>query len=108
VRHHDHGGLVEGMAAASTISREAGRGSTSLDTPSSSTAFSSQLAQQPPRIAQAVIEDTAGHIKKGTDKRVTQRISNRQSFFLRRHDALMTQHGQLLRNDRLLQRELLL
>ena len=41
-----------------------------LDTPLSSTAFPSQLAQHPARIAQPVIEDSAGDVEKGTDQRV--------------------------------------
>jgi hypothetical protein len=49
---------------------EAGRGRMLIDAPLSSTALSSQLAEQPRRVAQPVIENTAGHIKKGADKRV--------------------------------------
>ena len=41
-----------------------------IDAPLSSTALSSQLAEQPRRVAQPVIENAAGHIKKGADKRV--------------------------------------
>jgi hypothetical protein len=41
-----------------------------IDAPLSSTALSSQLAEQPCRVAQPVIENSARQIKKGADKRV--------------------------------------
>ena len=67
--------------------------------------LSAQLAEQSSRADEMIVEDPAGDVEQITDQRVAQRVSHRQSFLLRRHDVLVPQHGQLLRDDRLLQRQ---
>ena len=54
------------------------------------------------------VEDAAGNLEQVADERVAQGVSDRQPLLLRRHDALVAQDGEVLRNDRLLQRERLL
>jgi hypothetical protein len=55
-----------------------------------------------------VVEDPAGDVEQIADQRVAQRVSHRQSLLLRGHDGLVPQYRQLLRDDRLLERQLVL
>jgi hypothetical protein len=43
-----------------------------------------------------IVEDPTGEIEQLADEWVAQGISDGQSFLLRRHDALVAEHGQLL------------
>lgn len=52
-----------------------------------------------------IVEDLSRDIEQLTDERVSQRVSHRQSFLLRRHDVLVAEHGQLLRDGRLIERQ---
>ena len=55
-----------------------------------------------------IIENPPGQIEQLADQRVSNLISHRQSLFLCRHDSLIPEHGQLLRDDWLVQGQCLL
>jgi len=55
-----------------------------------------------------IVEDPPRKIEQPTDERVAQGIAHGRAFLLGRYDALIPEHGQLLRDDRLVQRQCLL
>src|SRR5678815_3319231 len=67
-----------------------------------------QLPQQSLRIAQAIVENPTCDIQQRAEQRVAQRVANGRSFLARRDDALVAKNGQLLRHDRLVERQFLL
>jgi hypothetical protein len=52
-----------------------------------------------------IVEDPTGQIEQLPDEWVTERVSHGQSFLLGRNDPLVPEHGQLLRDDRLVERQ---
>jgi hypothetical protein len=74
----------------------------------SSAGLTPQFLKQVLRAGKMIVKDPASDIEQLSDKRVPQRIPDRQSFFLRRNDILIPQHGQLLRDTRLVERQFLL
>src|SRR4029079_18178642 len=65
--------------------------------------FALQFAQQPASAHEVIIEDPPGESEQVADQRIAQRVANGQSGFFRAHDALPAEHGQLLRDDRLIE-----
>ena len=68
----------------------------------------SKFFEHAARIDEVIVENAARHDEELFDGRVTQGVAHRQPLLLGRHDALVAQHGQLLRHHRLLQVERLL
>src|SRR5215471_2419659 len=73
--------------------------------PLTSPSFSPQFATQALRAVEMIVEDPPCHIQQVSDKRIAECVSYRESFFLRRDDALIPQHCQLLRYDRLVEHQ---
>jgi hypothetical protein len=67
-----------------------------------------QLAEHPSSVHQMVVEDAARYLEQLPDGRVSQRVPYRQALFLRRHNALVPENGELLRHDGLVQIQSLL
>jgi hypothetical protein len=88
-------------AGVASKGKHDGRGLTSTTLPP-------QLTEQPSRVTEMIVEDPAGDIEQLADEWVTERVSHRQSFLLRGDDALVAEHGQLLRDDWLLEGQYLL
>jgi hypothetical protein len=55
-----------------------------------------------------IVEDPPGEAEQLADERVIYRISHSESFFSPRDDVLIPEHGQLLRDDRLIEHQCLL
>ena len=69
------------------------------------TAFAVKLAQEPLPAVEMVIEDAAGDVEQRADERVAQGIAHGQPFLPCGDDALVSEHGQLLRDERLVERQ---
>ena len=67
--------------------------------------FALELAQHSAGVHQVVVEDAASDGEQVADERITERVTHRKAFLPRLHDVLIPQHGELLRNDRLAERE---
>src|SRR5262245_34527675 len=55
-----------------------------------------------------IVEDSARDVEQIAHQRIAQRVPNRKPRFLGRHDAVVSEDGELLRDDRLLERQRLL
>jgi hypothetical protein len=55
-----------------------------------------------------IVEDAAGDVEQLANERVTQRVTDGQSFLLRRNDVLISKDRQLLRDDGLVEPQCLL
>ena len=64
-----------------------------------------QLAQEPRRADEVIVENATRRIEELADEGIAQRVAHRRSFLVGRHDVLIAEHGQLLRHDRLLERQ---
>lgn len=71
-----------------------------------SAAFAPQLPQQSLRVAKTIVKNPPSDFQQRTYERITQRVSHGCAFLLRRDDALVTEDGQLLRDEWLVKRKL--
>ncbi len=67
-----------------------------------------QLAEQVPRADEMVVEDAPRDVEEVGDRRVAQRIPDGETFLLRGDDPLVPEDGQVLRDDWLSEREVVL
>jgi hypothetical protein len=67
--------------------------------------FPLELAQEPRRAGEMIVENAAGHAKELADERIAQRVSHRRCFLFGGDDVVIPQHGQLLRHDWLFERQ---
>jgi hypothetical protein len=65
--------------------------------------FALQFPEQHLRAHQLITKNPPCYFEQVTHEGIAHRIANREACFLRRHDAMVPEHGELLRDDRLLE-----